>query len=58
MECRDSVTFRKLTSFDHRSFVNIVIGNTRDSGENTENTAESRTRNTGGEIKQDLVEYK
>ena len=58
MECRDSVTFRKITSF-----VNIVIGNTSDSGmlyrENTENTADNRTRcNTGGEIKQDLVEYK
>ena len=46
----------------------FVIGDTSDSGmppldwfyrENTENTAENRTRcNTGGEIKQDLAEYK
>ena len=67
MECRDSVTFHKLTAWITR-FVNIVIGDTSDSGmpplewfyrENTENTAENRTRcNTGGEIKQDLVEYK
>ena len=31
MECRDSVTFRKLTAWI-TSFVNIVIGDTNDSG--------------------------
>ena len=63
MECRDSMTFCKLTAWI-TSFVNIVIRDTVEwfYGENTENTAEhaeSRTRcNTGGEIKQDLVKYK